>query len=81
MRRLDELHLDYPFAGARMPRALLRRASVAVGRRHVATLMKRMGISAIYPAPEHEQASRGPQDLPVSVARDEDRTAEPCLGD
>jgi putative transposase len=47
MRRLDELHLDYPFAGARMLRDLLRREGVAVGRRHVATLMKRMGIEAL----------------------------------
>jgi putative transposase len=61
MRRLDELHLDYPFAGARMLRDLLRREGVVVGRRHVATLMKRMGIEALYrrpntskPAPGHE---------------------------
>jgi putative transposase len=47
MRRLDELHLDYPFAGARMLRDLLRREGAVVGRRHVATLMKRMGIEAI----------------------------------
>ena len=47
MRRLDELHLDYPFAGARMLRDLLRREGAVVGRRHVTTLMKRMGIEAI----------------------------------
>ena len=41
MRRLDELHLDHPCAGARMLRDLLRRESVAVGRRYVSTLMKR----------------------------------------
>ena len=51
MRRLDELHLDYPFAGARMLRDLLRREGAVVGRRHVATLMKRMGIEAIYRRP------------------------------
>lgn len=51
MRRIDELHLDYPFAGARMLRALLRREGVSIGRRHVATLMKRMGCEAIYPRP------------------------------
>jgi len=61
MRRLDELHLDYPFAGARMLRALLLREGVAIGRRRVAALMKRMGIEAVYrrpntskPAPGHE---------------------------
>ena len=36
MRRLDELHLDYPFAGSRMLRDLLRREGVSIGRRHVA---------------------------------------------
>jgi len=49
MRRLDELHLDHPFAGSRMLRLLLRREGVSVGRRHVAALMARMGIEAIYP--------------------------------
>lgn len=47
MQRLDELHLDYPFAEARILRDLLRREGVVVGRRHVAALMKRMGIEAI----------------------------------
>ena len=48
MRRIDELHLERPFAGSRMLRDFLEREGVAVGRRHVATLMKRMGIEAIY---------------------------------
>jgi putative transposase len=59
MRRLDELHLDYPFAGARMLRALLRRQGVLVGRRHVATLMKRMGIEAIYRRPNTSKPAQG----------------------
>jgi putative transposase len=42
MRRIDELHLDYPFAGSRLVRDLLGRAGVSIGRRHVATLMKLM---------------------------------------
>ena len=50
-RRLDELHLEHPFAGSRMLRDLLRREGVEVGRRHVATLMRRMGIEAIYRKP------------------------------
>jgi putative transposase len=61
MRRIDELHLERPFAGARMLRDFLDREGIAVGRRHVATLMKRMGIEAIYrrrdtskPAPGHK---------------------------
>ena len=48
MRRIHELHLERPFAGARMLRDFLGREGIAVGRRHVATLMKRMGIEAIY---------------------------------
>lgn len=59
MRRIDELHLDYPFAGARMLRSLLRREGVLVGRRHVATLMKRMGISAIYRRPNTSKPAPG----------------------
>ena len=59
MRRLDELHLDYPFAGARMLRALLRREGLAVGRRRVTTLMKRMGIAAIYRRPNTSKPAPG----------------------
>ena len=44
MRRMDELHLDFPFAGSRMLRDLLTAEGFQIGRRHVATLMKRMGI-------------------------------------
>ena len=51
MRRIDELHLQYPFAGARMLRDLLRREGQAIGRRHVATLMRRMGLEALYRKP------------------------------
>ena len=48
MRRMDELHLNYPFLGARRLARMLQREGLAVGRRHVATLMRRMGIEAIY---------------------------------
>src|SRR6187455_910424 len=61
MRRMDELHLDFPFAGSRMLRDLLTAEGFRTGRRHVATLMKRMGIEALYrkpatskPAPGHK---------------------------
>ena len=61
MRRMDELHLEFPFAGSRMLRDLLNRDGTEIGRRRVATLMKRMGIEAIYrkpntstPAPGHK---------------------------
>jgi putative transposase len=59
MRRLDALHLDFPFAGARMLRDLLRREGLFVGRRHVATLMKRMGIAAIYRRPNTSKPAPG----------------------
>ncbi len=51
MRRIDELHLEYPFAGARMLRDFLNREGFSVGRKHVATLMRRMGIEALYRKP------------------------------
>jgi len=51
MRRIDELHLNHPFAGSRMLRDLLRLEGIQVGRRHVATLMKKMGIEALYRRP------------------------------
>jgi putative transposase len=47
MRRLDEIHLEHPFMGARMLRAQLNREGVKVGRKHVGTLMARMGIEAL----------------------------------
>ena len=59
MRRLDELHLEHPFAGARMLRDFLRREGVVVGRRPVATLMKRMGIEAIYRRPNTSKPAPG----------------------
>ena len=55
MRRIDERHLQYPFAGARMLRDLLRQEGHAIGRRQVATLMRRMGITAIYRKPRTSQ--------------------------
>ena len=51
MLRIDKLHHELPFAGSRMLRDLLTAAGIAIGRRHVATLMKRMGIEAIYRKP------------------------------
>jgi putative transposase len=53
MRRIDELHLEVPFAGARMLARLLRREGHEVGRRHMGTLMRRMGEGLVLQA-EHE---------------------------
>ncbi len=59
MRRIDELHLDYPFAGSRMMRDLLRGEGVAIGREKVATMMRRMGIEALYRRPNTSRPAPG----------------------
>ena len=59
MRRMDELHLELPFAGSRMLRDLLNAEGVVIGRRHVATLMKRMEIEAIYRKPNTSKPAPG----------------------
>jgi putative transposase len=51
MRRIDELHLDYPFAGSRMLRDMLKAEGHRIGRKRVAGLMKKMGIEALYRRP------------------------------
>ncbi|WP_429923254.1 IS3 family transposase [Agrobacterium vitis] len=59
MRRIDELHLDYPFAGSRMLQGLLKADGLETGRLHVATLMKKMGIEAIYRRPNTSKPAPG----------------------
>jgi putative transposase len=59
MRRLDELHLEFPFAGSRMLRGLLAAEGSKVGRRHVTTLIRRMGIEAIYRRPNTSKPAPG----------------------
>src|SRR4051794_30580709 len=59
MRRMDELHLEFPFAGSRMLRDFLNKEGVEIGRRHVATLMKRMGIEALYRKPSTSKPAPG----------------------
>ena len=61
MRQIDKLHTEFPFAGSRMLRRLLASEGSKVGRRHVKTLMQRMGVEALYrkprttkPAPGHK---------------------------
>ena len=64
MRRLDAWHLEYPFAGSRMLRGLLRQEGHEVGRLHVATLMKRMGSAALYQRPTTSPPTPGHQIYP-----------------
>jgi putative transposase len=59
MRLLDRLHLDFPFAGSRMLQGLLAAEGCKVGRRHVKTLMKRMGIEALYRRPRTTKPEPG----------------------
>ena len=59
MRRIDELHLDHPFAGSRMLRDMLSREGIATGRQRVASLMKRMGIEALYRKPNTSKPTPG----------------------
>lgn len=51
MRRIDELHLERPFYGARRMAKQLEREGFEVGRLHVSSLMRRMGIEAMYRRP------------------------------
>ena len=59
MRRIDELHLEFPFAGSRMLRRLLAAEGSKIGRRHVKTLMQRMGIEALYRRPRTTKPEPG----------------------
>ncbi|MEO6074535.1 MAG: IS3 family transposase [Burkholderiales bacterium] len=69
MRRLDELHLEHPFMGARMLRDQLDRAGIRVGRRHVATLMRRMGIEALAPQPGTSKRAPGHKIYPYLLRK------------
>ena len=59
MRRIDELHLEYPFAGSRMLKGLLQAEGHQVGRQHVSALMKKMGIEALYRRPNTSKPAPG----------------------
>jgi putative transposase len=69
MRRIDELHLDYPFAGSRMLQGLLIAEGYEVGRLHVATLMKRMGIEALYRKPNTSKPEPGHKIYPYLLRK------------
>ena len=59
MQRIDRLHLELPFAGSRMLQGLLKQEGFEVGRLHVASLMKRMGIEALYRRPNTSKPAHG----------------------
>ena len=59
MRHIDELHLKWPFLGSRRIRDLLNADGFDVGRKHVASLMRRMGIATIYRKPKTSTPGTG----------------------
>jgi len=64
MRTIDELHLELPFAGSRMLRDLLAAEGRKVGRRHITTLMRKMGIEAVYRKPNTSNPEPGHKIFP-----------------
>ena len=64
MRRIDELHTEFVYAGSRTLRSLLIREGYTVGRRHVKTLMGKMGIEALYRKPNTSRGVKGAKIYP-----------------
>ncbi len=69
MRRIDELHLSYPFAGSRMLQGLLMGEGYKIGRFKVRRLMKRMGIEAIYRRPSTSKPAPGHKIYPYLLRK------------
>src|SRR5258706_2872755 len=69
MRRLDRLHLEFPFAGSRMLRGLLAAEGCKIGRRHVKTLMRRMGVEGAYRRPRTPKPEPGHKIFPYLLRR------------
>lgn len=69
MHRIDKLHTEFPFAGSRMLRDLLAQEGFKVGRLHVATLMKRMGIEALYRKPNTSKPAPGHRIYPYLLRK------------
>lgn len=69
MRRIDELHLEYPFAGSRMLQGLLKAEGHEAGRLHVSTLMKKMAIEALYRRPRTSKPASGHRIYPYLLRK------------
>jgi putative transposase len=69
MRRIDELHLEFPFAGSRMLRDLLRQEGFKIGRQHVGPLMKTMALEAIYRRPSTSKPALGHKIYPYLLRK------------
>lgn len=69
MHRIDKLRMEFPFAGSRMLQGLLVQEGFKVGRLHVATLMKRMGIEALYRKPNTSKPAQGRKIYPYLLRK------------
>ena len=69
MHRIDKLHMEFPFAGSRMLRGLLVQEGFKVGRLHVATLMKRVGIAALHRKPNTSKPATGHKIYPYLLRK------------
>jgi len=69
MHRIDKLHMEFPFAGSRMLQGLLVQDGFKVGRLHVATLMTRMGIEALYRQPNTSKPAPGHKIYPYLLRK------------
>ncbi|KEZ11947.1 putative transposase protein [Sphingobium yanoikuyae] len=69
MRRMDALHLEFPFAGSRMLRDFLRQEGIEIGRCHVASLMKKMAIEAVYRRPSTSKPAPGHKIYPYLLRK------------
>ncbi len=69
MRQIDERHLQHPFVGARMLRRQVAQEGWQVGRRHVGTRMRRMGIAALAPQPSPSKKAPGHKIDPYLLRR------------
>lgn len=69
MQRIDQLHTDHPFAGSRLLRSMLHKQGIRIGRRHVVTLMRQMGITALYRHPKTTKPAEGHKIYPYLLRK------------
>ena len=61
---IDELYTNYPFYGSRRMTVSLQKKGYDIGRKKVSTLMRKMGIEAIYPKPNLSKKHSGHKIFP-----------------
>ena len=80
MRQIDELHLKHPFMGSRRIQDQLEAEGRKVGRQHVRTLMRKMGIRAMYQKPRLSKPQPGHKVYPYLLRDVEISKARSVLG-